>query len=233
MQKANAEKTFVGEVVGIPVAAYEATIAGEVEKPCLGPLQTEFNGRGFAYTSCFVSSEVVKWELGTWKVADRVPTYYSIGHLLISGGDFQKPWGKCLLAMNKVAKDRDLPTAPELGQSAPLYDISGKKMSLLLHFHRRRAALRAGSSCRVAQGPSGQNLPDREECALCGGEERKREASIERRGNEVHGYMTAIRSHFTPDNLEGIHVGDTVYFHATNLELRSSPCALCGHGEGS
>ena len=30
--------------------------------------------------------------------------------------------------------------------------------------------------------------------------------------------MTAIRSHFSPDNIEGVQVGDEVYFHVTNLE---------------
>lgn len=30
--------------------------------------------------------------------------------------------------------------------------------------------------------------------------------------------MTAIRSHFTPDNIEGVKLGETVYFHVTNLE---------------
>ncbi len=30
--------------------------------------------------------------------------------------------------------------------------------------------------------------------------------------------MTAIRSHLTPDNIEGVKVGDEVYFHVTNLE---------------
>ena len=30
--------------------------------------------------------------------------------------------------------------------------------------------------------------------------------------------MTLIRSHFTPDNIEGIKVGDKVFFHVTNLE---------------
>jgi nitrous-oxide reductase len=30
--------------------------------------------------------------------------------------------------------------------------------------------------------------------------------------------MTCIRSHFVPDNIEGIKVGDNVYFHVTNLE---------------
>jgi nitrous-oxide reductase len=44
------------------------------------------------------------------------------------------------------------------------------------------------------------------------------EARVERNGNEVHVYASAIRSHFAPDNIEGVKVGDTVYFHITNLE---------------
>ena len=43
-------------------------------------------------------------------------------------------------------------------------------------------------------------------------------ARVERKGNEVHVYMTSIRSHFTPDNIEGVKMGDIVYFHVTNLE---------------
>jgi len=30
--------------------------------------------------------------------------------------------------------------------------------------------------------------------------------------------MTSMRSHFAPDNIEGIKVGDEVYVHVTNLE---------------
>ena len=30
--------------------------------------------------------------------------------------------------------------------------------------------------------------------------------------------MTCIRSHFAPDNIEGIRMGDEVYIHLTNLE---------------
>ena len=41
---------------------------------------------------------------------------------------------------------------------------------------------------------------------------------VVREGNKVHVYMTAIRSHFTPDNIEGIKMGDEVYFHVTNIE---------------
>jgi nitrous-oxide reductase len=41
---------------------------------------------------------------------------------------------------------------------------------------------------------------------------------VVREGKNVHVYMTAIRSHFSPDNIEGIRLGDDVYFHVTNLE---------------
>jgi nitrous-oxide reductase len=44
------------------------------------------------------------------------------------------------------------------------------------------------------------------------------EAKVERKGNVVHIYMSSIRSHFMPDNIEGVKQGDTLYWHVTNLE---------------
>ena len=43
-------------------------------------------------------------------------------------------------------------------------------------------------------------------------------SKVVREGNKVHVYMTSVRSHFSPDNIEGVRVGDEVYFHVTNLE---------------
>ena len=91
MVKAIEAKEFEGELGGIPVLKYLSTLAGEVKNPGLGPLHTEFDDKGYAYTSMFISSEIVKWKLGTWEVVDRVPTYYSIGHLMIPGGGTRKP----------------------------------------------------------------------------------------------------------------------------------------------
>ena len=50
------------------------------------------------------------------------------------------------------------------------------------------------------------------------GSKSERDAKVIRKGNRVDISMTAIRSHFAPDNIEGVQVGDTVYFHVTNLE---------------
>jgi nitrous-oxide reductase len=133
-QKALVDKNYEGDFNGIPVVRYEAALHGEVQKPGLGPLHTEFDNNGNAYTSMFVSSEIVKWNVKTLEVLDRVPTYYSIGHLSVPGGPTSKPYGKYVIAYNKITKDRYLPTGPELPQSAQIYDISGDKMQLLLDF---------------------------------------------------------------------------------------------------
>ena len=137
------------------------TIVGEVPDPGLGPLHTEFDGKGYAYTSVFISSEIVKWSLKDFKVVDRIPTYYSIGHLMIPGGDSGKPFGKYVLALNKITKDRYLPTGPELTQSAQLYAIDGDKMQLLLDFPtvasrttRRRFRPRSSSTSRKSSSSS-------------------------------------------------------------------------------
>ncbi len=212
-----AEK-FDGEAYGIPIIKFEDVMAGVVKSGGLGPLHTEFDGKGNAYTTFFISSEVVKWELGSWEVIDRKPTFYSVGHLMIPGGNSRKPFGQYVVAMNKITKDRYLPTGPEMEHSAQIYDISGEKMQLIYDFpthgepHYAAGCpadlLRANSKkfYRIDENkhPYAITSPD--------------QAKVERNGKEVHIYMSTIRSHFTPDNIEGIKVGDKVYFHITNHE---------------
>jgi nitrous-oxide reductase len=218
LQKAIADKAFETSIEGIPVLKYDAVMAGEVQKPGLGPLHTEFDGKGYAYTSMFISSEIVKWKLGTWEVVDRAPTFYSIGHLMIPGGDSRKPFGKYVIAMNKITKDRYLPTGPELTQSAQLYDITGDKMKLLLDFptigEPHYAQALPASMIREKQVKF-FSLKDNANPWVARSEA---ETGIRRTGRRVDVKMIAIRSHFAPDNLEGIQQGDTVYFHVTNIE---------------
>jgi nitrous-oxide reductase len=218
MMKAIEDKAIEGEVAGIPVLKYEAVIAGEVEKPGLGPLHTEFDDKGFAYTSMFVSSEIVKWEVATQQVVDRIPTYYSIGHLCVPGGDSKKPFGKYVIALNKITKDRYLPTGPELTQSAQLYDITGDKMELLLDFPtvgEPHYAQAIPADKVIPRQVKIYKLDENEHPYAAKGE---KETKVWREGNKVHVNMTMIRSHFSPDNIEGVQVGDEVYFHLTNLE---------------
>jgi nitrous-oxide reductase len=218
IQSAIANKSFDGAYDGIPVIKYEAALYGEVKKPGLGPLHTEFDGKGNAYTSFFVSSEVLKWNIKDLKVLDRASTFYSVGHICIPGGDSKKPSAKYLIAYNKITKDRYLPTGPELAQSAQLFDISGDKMQLILDFptigepHYAQAVpadLISKNQTKIFK------IDDNKHKYVAKGE---KESKVVRDGNKVHVYMTSIRSHFSPDNIEGIKMGDEVYFHVTNLE---------------
>ena len=218
MQKAIQNKAFETEIAGVPVLKFEEIVAGVVTDAGLGPLHTEFDGKGNAYTSFFISSEVVKWKVGTWEVLDRAPSYYSIGHLMIPGGDSKEPEGKYLVALNKITKDRYLPTGPELCHSAQLYDISGDKMKLILDFPTI-------GEPHYAQGISAERIkPNVKKIYPIEENEHpyralgEKETKVVREGNVVHIYMTTIRSHFSPDNVEGIKVGDKVYMHVTNLE---------------
>jgi len=218
IQKAIADKAFAGEYEGIPVIKYEAALYGEVKKPGLGPLHTEFDGRGNAITTMFVSSEIVKWNIKDLKILDRAPTYYSPGHLCIPGGDTKKPNGKYVIVYNKITKDRYLPTGPELAQAAQIFDISGDKMQLILDFptigepHYAQAV-----AADVIKNRSVKffKIEENTNPYVSKGEGATK---VVRAGNKIDVYMTAIRSHLTPDNIEGIRVGDEVYFHVTNLE---------------
>ncbi|MBT8179698.1 MAG: Sec-dependent nitrous-oxide reductase [Eudoraea sp.] len=209
---------FDGEAYGIPILNFEEVLAGTVKSGGLGPLHTEFDGKGNAYTTFFISSEVVKWNVGTWEVIDRKPTYYSVGHLMIPGGNSRKPFGKYVVAMNKITKDRYLPTGPEMEHSAQIYDISGDKMELLYDFPTHGEPHYAAGCPAELLKPNSKKIyrldENKHEYATLG----PTDARVERQGNEVHIYMSTIRSHFTPDNIEGIKVGDKVYFHITNQE---------------
>lgn len=209
---------FAGEAYGIPIINFEDVLAGAVEQPGLGPLHTEFDNEGNAYTSFFISSEIVKWKLGTWEVLDRQPSFYSIGHLMIPGGNSQQPFGKYVVGMNKITKDRYLPTGPEVTQSAQLYDISGDKMELLLDFPTvGEPHYAAGCPADIIK-PRSKKIFNLEENKHPYATMSEADTKVVREGNVVHIYMTTVRSHFSPDNIEGIKVGDKVIFHVTNLE---------------
>lgn len=209
---------IIDRIDGIPVLDYDSTIIGEVENPGLGPLHTEFDGQGYAYTSVYISSEIVKWSLETFEVVDRIDAYYSIGHLLITAGDNVNPEPRYMVGLTKTAKDRYLPTGPKQNHPAQLYDISGGRMQLLKDFptigepHYAQAIRADKIVNQVAQ------IYEMEENDHPHAIRRITENRVERDGNVVRIFMGSTRSHFRPDNIEGIRVGDTVYIHLTNFE---------------
>ena len=214
MQKAIASKDFEGYYHGIPVLRYRDINVAEVPVG-LGPLHTQFDNKGYAYTSLFVDSAIAKWQLGTWKVLQKVPVTYNVGHLSVMGGDSMHPYGKWLLALNKLSKDRFLGTGPDYPTDAQLFDISGPKMKLLLDFPT------LGEPHYGVMIPASLLHPykiyDLAKNHDPYATKREDQARVVRNGKRVDVYLTAIRSHFTPDNIE-VNQGDDVYFHVTNIE---------------
>ncbi|MBZ9787552.1 Sec-dependent nitrous-oxide reductase [Psychroflexus sp. CAK57W] len=218
MMKAIEDKDYDGDAYGIPILSFESVLEGVVDSGGLGPLHTEFDGKGNGYTTFFISSEVVKWKIGTWEVLDRKPTYYSVGHLMIPGGNSRKPYGKYMVSLNKITKDRYLPVGPELEHSAQLYDISGDKMKLIYDFPTHGEPHYAAGIPADKIKSQSKKYYELEENNHEYAVKNEANTRVERNGNEVHVYATTVRSHFAPDNIEGIKVGDKVYFHITNLE---------------
>src|SRR3569832_443893 len=134
------------------------------------------------------------------------------------GGPTAKPYGKYAIAYNKITKDRYLPTGPELAQSAQLFDISGDKMQLILDWPTVGEPHYAQACPADLISKNSKKIFKIEENKHPYATMGEKEAKVVRQGNKVHVYMTAIRSHFVPDNIEGVKLGDEVYFHVTNLE---------------
>jgi nitrous-oxide reductase len=214
LEAAIVAKRFDDQVAGIPVLRYEDVLEAKVPVG-LGPLHTEFDGKGNAYTSLFLDSQVAKWKIGTWKVTDKIDVYYSIGHLSAAEGATMHPTGEYLLALDKLSKDRYLSVGPSHPEGAQLIDLRGSKMELLYDFptypEPHYAQIIAASKVKTEKiyslaenaDPSAVKTPD--------------QARVERKGKRVDAYMLAVRTHFTPDLLR-VAQGDTVYFHLTNVE---------------
>ncbi len=204
---------------GVPILAFKDAIRGQVELG-LGPLHTQFDGQGFAYTSLFLETVVAKWSLADLKVVDKVSTHYNIGHLVAAEGDTVSPDGKYLIAMNKWALDRFNKVGPLLPQNFQLVDLTTPKMTVLydlplpLGEPHYAQMIKADKLKPIEIYPPGEDPITGEISphAVAGGKER-----VERQGDQVHVYMTAIRSHFTPDVVR-VKVGDTVHVHITSLE---------------
>ncbi len=205
---------------GLPIIAMEDALHKQVPLG-LGPLHNQFDSKQcVVYTSLYVDSQVAKWDYCEGKVLDKISVHYNIGHLVAMEGESEHPAGKYLIALNKLAIDRFNPVGPLHPQNHQLIDISGDKMELLYdmplplgepHYATAISAEKLKPLVRYAYGTNsrtGEKHPD----AVRPGSEK-----IVKDGNKVKVYMTAIRSHFTPEIVE-VEEGDEVEFVITNSE---------------
>jgi len=221
IQSAIQNETFSGrDPFDVPILDFDAVLETQVELG-LGPLHTQFDGRGNAYTSLFIESAVAKWSLEDWTLKEKINVHYNVGHLAAAEGDTKSPDGNYLVSLDKWSIDRFHPVGPLHPQNFQLIDIEGESMQLLYdmpigigepHYAQIIKADKLDpwlvypepgfSPHEMAVNPN----------AVTAGEER-----IERNGNTVDVYMTAIRSHFTPEHIR-VREGDRVRIHLSSVE---------------
>ena len=217
-------KDFESEMRGVPVIRFESALEGEVPAG-LGPLHTQYDGKGNAYTSMFIESVVTKWKLPPWSdeerqdlnkvVLDKIPVHFNIGHLVVGGSDTREPYGRYLVAGNKLSKGRHLSTGPSQPESSQLIDITGEKMTMLYesftdpepHFMQ---ILKADTIQPIEVYPRAENTNPN---AVWDQEQ----TGVTRNGTTVEVKAIAIRSRFLPDKIE-VNQGDEVVLHLTNVE---------------
>jgi nitrous-oxide reductase len=200
-----------------------ATVVAEPEIG-LGPLHTAFDGRGNAYTTLFLDSQIVKWNIdkaiaqfkgdkNSQPVLDRIDVHYQPGHGYSSMGDTKEADGKFFNSGNKFSKDRFLPVGPLHVETEQLIDISGDKMKLI-HDHTaypephdaiivRRDRIKTKQIYDMAEFPHAvKDFKD---------------SRVERKGNKVTVHMASVAPMYSMQEFT-VKRGDEVTIILTNLD---------------
>ena len=232
IQEAIKNQNWTVDQYGVPILDFDSVMEAQVEVG-LGPLHTQFDDKGYAYTSLFLEPAVARWTLGgsfadkhpepAWTLVGTIPIHYNVGHVAAAEGDTVSPDGKYLVSLNKWSIDRFFPAGPLLPQNLQLIDIdnTGENMQLLYDMPMGSGEPHYAQIIKadklhpwevypeIGWDPEHQRL---EPSAPQLGKER-----VVRKGKTVEVFMTAVRSHYTPEHINAKQ-GDHIVWHITNVE---------------